>query len=323
MTTDATVKENSGKGAFKQHTLKRKHKRLIFYSLMLVVPVLNFLIFYVYQNFSTIIMAFEKYSYVENGTGYNVTFSGFEHFASIFRMLNNGKWYMVWNSFLVAVLKNGLGLFIAIVFSYYIYKKFRFSEFFRVILFLPSVISSVILVVIYKYFVSDIYMFVSHSKYGLMTTHPLAVLMFFNVWVSFGTNVLMFSGTMSGINDSVVEASKIDGANVIQEFFHITIPMSFPTITTFVIIGIAAIFTDQAHLYTFYVEDAQGMENIGYFLYVQSLRSDVIAKTIETKGLVYLSYPEISAFGLIITAVIIPVTFIVRWLMNKFGPSED
>ena len=133
----------------------------------------------------------------------------------------------------------------------------------------------------------------------------------------------MFSGTMSGINDSVVEASKIDGANVIQEFFHITIPMSFPTITTFVIIGIAAIFTDQAHLYTFYVEDAQGMENIGYFLYVQSLRSDVIAKTIETKGLVYLSYPEISAFGLIITAVIIPVTFIVRWLMNKFGPSED
>lgn len=303
--------------------LKRRQKRLIFYSLMLVVPVLNFLVFYVYQNFSTVMMAFETYSAVEGGVGYSASFAGLQNFAAIFRMLNNGKWYMVTNSLVMFVLKTGLGLTLAVIFSYYIYKKARFSEFFRVILFLPSVISSVILVVIYRYVIGDIYRELSGADFGLLTSHGWGCVLFFNVWVSFGTNVLMFSGAMSGINESVVEASKIDGASTVQEFVHVTIPMIFPTLTTFIVIGIAAIFVDQAHLYTFFVEDAQGMETVGYFLYVQALRSDVVAKGIETKKLVYLSYPEISAFGLIITAVIVPLTFVLRRLFNRFGPSEE
>lgn len=303
--------------------LKRRHKRLIFYSIMLIVPVLNFLVFYVYQNFSTVMMAFEKYSAVEGGIGYHAAFAGLDNFVAIFRMLNNGKWYMVTNSLVVFVVKTGIGLALAVIFSYYIYKKSRFSEFFRVLLFLPSVISSVILVVIYRYCIGDIYQELSGAEFGLLTTHGWGCVLFFNVWASFGTNVLMFSGAMSGINDSVVEASKIDGASVVQEFIHVTIPMIFPTLTTFVIIGIAAIFVDQAHLYTFFVEDAQGMETVGYFLYVQALRSDVVAKGIETKKLVYLSYPEISAFGLLITAVIVPLTFVLRKLFNRFGPSEE
>lgn len=306
-----------------KRVLKRKHKRMIFYAVMMIIPMLNFLIFYVYQNFSTIIMAFEKYSPVEGATGYNVVFSGFENFAAIFRMLNNGNWFMVLNSFLVFLLKTGLGILLAVFFSFYIYKQRFASEFFRVVLFLPSVISSVILVAIYKHIVSDIYIELTGNKFGLLTTSGFNTVLFFNVWASFGTNVLMFSGTMSGINDSVVEAAKIDGANIFQEFIHITLPMIFPTLSTFIIIGIAAMFTDQAHLYTFFREDAQGMETVGYFLYVQALRSDVVPKSLPSKGIVYLSYPEISAFGLLITAVIVPLSFGVRKLMNKFGPSED
>lgn len=290
---------------------------------MIAIPFLNFLVFYVYQNFNTIFLAFQEYSIADSGTGYNIAFAPLKNFQAVINILNNGKWYMVWNSFLLFLFKTGLGLALAIIFSFYIYKKCRFSEFFRVMLFLPSVISSVILVVIYRYVVSEIYQNVSGAEFGLLTTNPWACVIFFNVWVSFGTNVLMFSGTMSGINESVVEAAKIDGANVVQEFLHVTLPMIFPTLTTFIIIGIANMFVDQAGLYTFFQEDASGLESVGYFLYVQALRSDVIAKSVPQKGVVYLSYPEISAFGLMITAVIVPVAFGVRWAMEKFGPRED
>lgn len=310
-------------GKTERRLFKRKHKRLLFYSLMLLIPVANFLVFYVYQNFSVIIMAFEKYEAVTGGVGYRSQFAGFENFAAVFRRLNDGNWYMVLNSLWLFLFKTGLGMFLAVVFSYYICKKRRLAGFFRVMLFLPSVISSVILVAIYKHVVSDIYTALTGAKFGLLTTHGQGCVIFFNIWASFGTNVLIFSSTMSGIDDSVIEASKIDGANIVQEFLHVTVPMIFPTLVTFFVVGIANIFTDQAHLYTFFREDAQGFENIGYFLYVQALRSDVVAVGIESKKSIYLSYPEISAFGLVITAVIVPLTVAVRKLSAKFGPSAE
>ena len=34
-------------------------------------------------------------------------------------------------------------------------------------------------------------------------------------------------------------------------------------------------------------------------------------------------YPPLAALGLMMSAIAIPLTFLVRWLLNKYGPSED
>ena len=131
-------------------------------------------------------------------------------------------------------------------------------------------------------------------------------------------NVLLFSGSMSGINESVVESCKIDGANIAQEFIHITVPLIFPTLQQFIILGIGAIFTDQMNLFTFYTSSAGELSTIGYFLFVQAQDSDVISNSV-TK----LNYSELSAYGLIITAVLYPLTLLVRKLLEKLGPSVN
>ena len=50
---------------------------------------------------------------------------------------------------------------------------------------------------------------------------------------------------------------------------------------------------------------------LGYFMYT------------ETLGATKTEYPILSTYGLYMSAVAIPLTFIVKRLLEKFGPSED
>ncbi|MGN1052495.1 MAG: ABC transporter permease subunit, partial [Candidatus Scatosoma sp.] len=156
---------------------------------------------------------------------------------------------------------------------------------------------------------------------GENTGYTYLTILFFNVWVSFGINVLMFTGSMSGINASVIESAQLDGANTVQEFLHIYVPMTFSTVSTFIILGMTGIFTNQMSLYTFYGYDAPAsLETVGYYLYKAASRADYI----NVEGLKgYLNYPQLAALGLILTLFVAPVTFFTRKMFDKFGPSED
>ncbi|MBQ7913648.1 MAG: hypothetical protein IJ506_02455, partial [Clostridia bacterium] len=50
----------------------RKQKRLLFCSLILAVPILQFILFYVYVNLNSILLAFQTYERKSGATGYNI-----------------------------------------------------------------------------------------------------------------------------------------------------------------------------------------------------------------------------------------------------------
>ena len=212
---------------------------------------------------------------------------------------------------------------LGLIFSFYLYKKFPLSGVFQVILFLPQILSSVVVALLFKYIVTDFYgAFMqllpgTHSTQSLLTNPETAfgTVLFYNVWVGFGVNVVMFHGAMNGINDSIIESAHLDGANLLREFWHIVLPMIFPTFITFVIVGMAGVFTNQMYLYTLFGVNGDNLSTLGYYLYVQAQQSGVT-------GSVYrLSYPALSAFGLILTCIIFPITFATRKLLRRFGPS--
>ena len=320
MKTSSDVRKNGLSNA-------RVRKRFIFYCCILALPLLQFVIFYVYVNFNSFVMAFTKYENRLDGAGYITSFAGFDHFETAFKRLSDSS-YMILNSLLLFVCQTLIGFTFALIFSFYIYKKFFAHGVFKTILFLPQIISGVVFSLIFMYLVDDAYpvimskYFGQSVEYGLLSSLDVdvrrATVLIYCVCMSFGVNVLMFSGSMSGINESVVESAKIDGANLVQEFFYITVPMIWPTLSQFIIIGIAAIFTDQMHLYSLYQNSAGELSTIGYFLFVQAKNSDIISDNV-TK----LSYSELSAFGLIVTAILYPATMVIRKLLTKFGPSVD
>ena len=202
------------------------------------------------------------------------------------------------------------------------HKRLPFSKAFRVILFLPSIISGIVMVAMYKFFVGAalpqiLSKFGYEMKIGLLAGRSpadvkFATILFFNVWVGFGGGVLMYSNAMSGISQEIVDSAHLDGASGVKEFFYITLPSIFPTLSTFLITGVAGIFSNQAGLFSFFGVDAQPeIRTYGYEIYIQTLNNPVRM------------YPLISAYGLYMTAVAVPVTYLVKWLLEKYGPSED
>ena len=199
------------------------------------------------------------------------------------------------------------------------------SDLFRLVLFMPKILSSVVFCLLFRYLANDVYVYFMKTVMevegvkGLLdnpATKFNAVL-FFNVWVGFGVNVLMFTGSMSGIDESVVESAHLDGVNTIQEFWYITFPLIWPTFTSFFTIHVAAFFTDQMGLHTLFGTGASKIATFGYYLYVNTAQSEVIP------GGTTPSFSVLSSMGLMMTAVMLPLVLTLRKVLRKYGPSTD
>lgn len=292
---------------------KQKRNRLLFYISLVGLPSLQFLIFYIVVNFNSIILAFQEY----NVDTASFTFHGFENFKSA---IENFKT----QTFLTAAVENSITLYLftllvgiplAIVFSYYIYKKNFFHGGFKVVLFIPKIVSSVVLVIIFTYVVEEAYpelynLITGEKTKGLLANKDtrFGTILFYTLWASFGTQILMYTGAMSGISESIIEAGQIDGIKPIQELIFIVVPMIYNTISTFIIVGVAALFTNQMNLYSFYGGSAEyKLYTLGYYMFSSAQK----ATSVEL--------PYLSAFGLVLTLIAAPISLLVRYGLNKLG----
>ena len=318
---DNTVSLNQNRKGY-----TRKQRRLVFYTLMFALPILQFLLFYIYVNFNSIIMAFQKKEAIKP-VGYETSFT-WEYFQKAFEFFGSAKcWKMLANSFFLLFGQLFVVTPLALLFSYYIAKGKPGSSFFRVMLYLPQVLSIVVLGVLYQEIMNKVYPFIAENVFGkkdvasLMAQSSTYSAQFwgayiFTLWFSFGTNVLIYTGAMSGVDQSIVESAHLDGVTNMQEFYHIYVPMIFSTLTTFIVTGLAGIFNNQMSLHTFFGNDKTDVKVFGYYFYGKA------AMNIENAG-APAELHELAALGLIATLIIIPITLIVRNLLNKHGPRVD
>lgn len=291
------------------------------YALLMAFPVLHFCVFYVYVNANSIAMAFQN---VDPVTG-EITFT-FANFADQFKFLTTGPALnMLRVSLLGYVIHLVVGLTTGLMFAYYVYKKRTMSSMFRVLMFLPSIIPAIVLVTIYRYFADNAFPEIiawlfnlKETPQGLFSNNEtrLAVIIFYDIFVSFGTSVLVYTNKMDSIEPSLIEAAKIDGATQFQEFWHIVLPMTFSTISVFLVTGVASIFMNQMFLFSFYGwAPPADLDTFGYYFF----RKTSEATTYNDKQ----ALCSLSALGLIFSAIAIPLTFGVRYLLNRYGPKED
>ncbi len=299
---------------------KRMFSRQLFYLAIIILPVIQFAIFYIYVNFNSFVMAFQKYEANIDTLGYTVNFAGTENFKKAFEILEKNA-FMIKNSLIMYAFNLCFGTTLAIIFSYYIYKKYFLSGLFRVMLFLPQIVSGLIFAILFKYIVTNVYSYIGLQLTGEKVVGLLdnldtrfGTVVFFNLWISFGVSVLMYSNSMSTIDPSIVESAQLDGANTIQEFIWITLPSIYPTLVSFFIIGITGIFTNQNGLFDMFGSNANTAATLGYYLFMVVESADV--DTIP-------SFSQISALSLILTFVMVPTTLLIRSLLNRVGPSVD
>ena len=302
--------------------LKRKKTRdvgeLIFYCCLVALPLLQVAVFYFYVNLNSFAMSFQTYDRVAG------TFTwdwGKFNFTKLWQELTyptfkqSTLWMAFVNSLYIWFLTALFGKFLAILFSYYIYKKWMFDKMFKFFLFLPSVLPGILLVLVFKFFANEAipgYMLELFNK----IIEPLLIgpkslmptIYFFNIWASFGAQILIYTGAMDQIAPEIIEAGEVDGVKPYQEFFFIVVPMILPTVATFMVASVAALFTNQASLYSFFGDNVDA-ENytIGYYLF-ELVNKSGVGKTLYTYA---------SALGIVCTLIAFPLTLGVRKLLNR------
>ncbi len=304
---------------------RRTKGHLIFYISLMILPLIQFSIFYIGINFVSIKRAFTMYE-IDYATNTMVTsFAGFENFRLAFKLYADNTY--VWKT---TFLSMGISLLISqplgIIVSYYIFKKKPFAEFFKVLVFLPQVVSGLVFALLFKHITENVYVFIMQKWFGIETlgllvdeSTRLGTILFFNIWLGFGSNLLLLSGAMNNVGDSMQEAAQIDGANLIQEFIYVVFPGIFGTYKQLLILSIAGLFGNQLglmDLFGIHSSITERLATVGMFFY----KKTYYAGTQLVNGI---SYGVLTAFGLIATCVIVPLTFAVRHLLNKYGPSTD
>lgn len=304
----------------------RKRKRNLFFACIVTLPVLQFCICYIYVNINSFILAFQSYDWAMDGLGFDITFAGFANFKEAIRLMLARGHYLV-NSLQLFFWTTIIGFTLALLFSYYIYKKYPAGELFRVVLFIPKIVSGVVFCLLFRYLTGGVYQYIAETVFHVANPAPLldnpdtrlVAVLFYSVWVSFGVNVLMFSGAMSGIDESIVESAQLDGTNAVQEFIYITVPMIWPTFVSFIVINFTGLLTDQMHLHTFFGTSAdESISTFGYYLFLNASGGELISLGGKTPV-----FSVQAAMGLLMTAVMLPLTLGLRKGLRKFGPSVD
>ena len=185
---------------------------------------------------------------------------------------------------------------------------------------IPQVVSSFVICMIFKNFtggalpdmmrmlgIRDFPNLLKDVRYMFPTS------LFYMIWISFAGSLIVYPNAMKDIDQGVVESAQIDGvSNMFQELFYIILPLIFPTLSTFLVTGFAGIFLNCGPLIEFYLYEADtGIYNMGYYF---------VSKVMTGKKM---EYPELAAGGLILTAISAPLTYLVKFVLDKIDPVED
>ena len=300
----------------KQALTKRKiDKKLIFYIVCFALPIIQFLIFYVGVNFQSILLAFQKYD-GKTASFYFDKQDLWVNFKKVYEELTETNTLLIAlkNSLILWVATSIIGTVAAVFFSYYIYKQKGTGRFFRFILFIPSILPAILLAIVFKLFTGDVIPVLFDAPKVLEATPDIrfTAVVFYTVWIGFGTQILLYTGTMEQISPAVIEAGQIDGVTPMKELWYIVIPEVIPTVGTFLVAGVAGAFMNQANLYNFYGQTASSDNyTLGYYMF------SMVQKNIEL-GYGEAFYPYASAVGLCCTLLAVPPTLLLRKFFARF-----
>ena len=297
--TEKTIKKNG--------FTKLKFRKKIFIVGMLSIAIANFLVFWLYVNFNTILMGFQ----VPKKSGIEWSMENFTRFFREVKISDFQLGLAVKNSILLFVAGTIVSLPLSILFSYYLYKQVPLSGAFRVVFFLPSIISAAVLVTLFKYIVlpsgplNEILSFLSGKEIAIEWVtdekYSMLTILFYTVWTGFGGNIVLLTGAIYRIPEDVIEYGKLEGINMTQELFRIVVPLIWPTLSTLIICNTAGLFTASGPVLLFTEGQFKTM-TLGYFIFdkVQA-------------GQYY--YP--AAIGLVFTFIGVPLTLFIKWLCGK------
>lgn len=297
---------------------QQKVMRTLFIVSFTILPVASFLLFYVYVNLSSFVMAFQK------PVGDELVFAGLENFKWVIDKMLHGStipsddlrvaFINTFKTFGITMAMYPIGLAI----SYFIYKKIWGYKVFRVIFYLPSIVSGVVVSFFFTELMSPSGFFpgLLERLYNLdyKVYNPLADSTFANqmvflhmIWLGFPGNLIIWGGTFSRIPDSLIESARLEGIGWIKELFLIILPLVWPTVVLTLTTAVAGVFGSTGAVFLL-TSGEYGTQTVSNWIYMRVLQ----ANTPMAKPLY-----RVSAMGLMLTVVSCMLAFLIKKFLSS------
>lgn len=297
-----------------QTKMKRKgaNTSLVFNNKMyfFLIPALAmFLIFWIYP-----VLQLFYYSVTNfNGVNYDFDFVGMKNYAKVLSngtLTNSMKNTLIY-AVITVVMSNVIGLAVAMILN----TRIRFKGLFRTCAYFPALFSAIVVGFIWSYvYMPSAGMIASlisavggngsaFNPLGNYNTALFAIAIV-EVWKAFGTTMIIYLAGLQTVDESLLEAGRIDGCNEWQLITKIKIPLISSTITINVIL--AVISGLKAFDYSFI------MTNGGPGKATKTLMFQVYETAFND-----MKMGRASAFSVMAFAFIIIITVFMLFFMNK------
>jgi multiple sugar transport system permease protein len=185
----------------------------------------------------------------------NTRFIGLANYAAL--LGDSIFWKALVNTFYFAVVGGPLTIAISLAAALLLHARLvRFKGLFRTIYFAPVVTTLVAVAVVWRY--------LYHPRFGLLNyglgwfgigpidwlgdpRWAMPAIILLAVWKNFGYTMVVFVAGLQSIPEELHEAAELDGANAVQRFRHVTLPLLGPTflfVTVITMIGYLQLFAE-------------------------------------------------------------------------------
>ncbi|WP_139785630.1 carbohydrate ABC transporter permease [Cytobacillus gottheilii] len=301
-------------------TPKQQNKFMKFLNSKKVAPfvfvspfIISFLLLTLYPAIQAVIMSFQR---VLPGERQFIGWSNYERIfnPTFYRALENTTIYVILTVLVLTVLP--------IIFAVLLDSKMvRFKTLFRASLFIPSLTSVIVAGTIFRMMFGESDAAVANQVLGFLgleavewrynSWSAMFLMVILCSWRWMGVNILYFLAALQNVPKELYEAAEIDGANVFQKFYYVTLPFLKP-ITIFVVtISIINGFRMFEESFVFWETSSPG--NIG----------TTVVGYIYQQGIQMNDMGFGAAIGVVLMLIIFVVSFVQLLITGAFKRGDE
>ena len=214
-------KHRRDEAALNSRLIRRPIKRMVW---LFLLPTFGaFCIGFLYPFFKGLFLSFCNFRITSQWT-----WTGLENYRKAFQ--DPGYMHAFWYTALFALVSLiAINLF-AFTIAYALTQKFKGTNVFRTVFFLPNLIGGIVLGYIWS-MIFDGILIKYNTSVVLETKYGFWGLVILVCWQQIGYMMIIYIAGLQAIPEDMLEAAKIDGASGWKTLWHITIPNVMPSIT--------------------------------------------------------------------------------------------
>lgn len=289
-------------------TTKKKYnwKEIGFLCSVGIVPLIHFIVFYIYMNMDSFFLAFQT------TTANGITW-GFENFKKIYGLFSTSGTGELARAATNTLIWMCVTVFLYIpqmLSTYFVFKKVPGAKFIVLASMLPSLLPASSYVGFIKYILAPEggigYLFTNYLDKlppFLLSDSDYAnnTMIIFTIWRGLGIT-LLWMGAMNNISPEILEAGLIDGTNWFSELIKIIIPLIWPTLSVSMMFTVAGLLGSSGPILVF-TNGAYGTTTLSFWIFQQTRYSS--------------NYELAATLGFIMTVISVPLVLLVRKIADK------